>query len=420
VTIVAVDDTDSRTLGMCTTYLGATLADRLREFGAVERTLLVRLNPAVEHKTRGNAAVAVHCDADPETAYALADEILDRAATDDDATNPGAVVAAGDPEDVPDSVATFARDAVQTHHSLDDATKLIKDVGYRSAKRGDGRGRIGALAAVGAWAALDEWTYEYISYRERERWGTDRDVDRDSVFAAAEEGYPTVWDTVDTVEETAVCVPRTPCPILHGIRGDDPAAVRAVAEQIESEPVADRQMFVTNQGTDAHLQSGTVGDVRDRHSYRLTATVATEPETREGGHVFLALEDGDDRLQAAAFEPTKRFRDRVRALRPGDRLTACGEVSDGTLKLEKFALRERVETERVTPDCPDCGRSMKSAGANAGYRCRDCGTTAPEKVERPIARDIEVGWYEVPPVARRHVAKPLVRGGFGAPTHPER
>jgi tRNA(Ile2)-agmatinylcytidine synthase len=63
---------------------------------------------------------------------------------------------------------------------------------------------------------------------------------------------------------------------------------------------------------------------------------------------------------------------------------------------------------------------MESAGADAGYRCRDCSTTAAGKVERPIERDIEEGWYEVPPVARRHIAKPLIRGGFDAPTHPER
>jgi tRNA(Ile2)-agmatinylcytidine synthase len=95
-------------------------------------------------------------------------------------------------------------------------------------------------------------------------------------------------------------------------------------------------------------------------------------------------------------------------------------VADGTLKLEKFALREPVTTALATPDCPRCGRSMASAGRDQGYRCRDCGTTAPTKVEQEIERGLDVGWYEVPPCARRHVAKPLVRGGFDAPTHPER
>jgi tRNA(Ile2)-agmatinylcytidine synthase len=121
-----------------------------------------------------------------------------------------------------------------------------------------------------------------------------------------------------------------------------------------------------------------------------------------------------------AFEPTKRFRDRVRALRPGDRVTVCGEIGRGTLKLEKFALRDPVTTERVVPACPDCERSMESAGRDQGYRCRDCGTTAPGRVERDLNRHLDHGWYEVPPCARRHVAKPLIRGGFDAPTHPER
>jgi len=416
VTVIGLDDTDSRDLGMCTTYVASGLADRL---DGVDRTLLVRLNPAVEHKTRGNAALAIHCDAHPTEALELGERALSLAATDDDRTNPGLVVADCDPDDVPDAVATFARAAVRDHLDIGEARALVADVGFESFTRGNGRGLVGALAAIGAWRAFKQWTYECITYRERERWGTDRDVDRESVFAAADAGYPTVWDTVDRVEGVAVCVPRTPCPVLYGIRGDDPAAVREVAHAIESEPVACRRTFVTNQGTDAHLQDGTLSSVEDGRAYRLTADVVTPPETREGGHVFLTL-GGDERLDAAAFEPTKRFRDRVRGLRPGDRVTACGEVSRGTLKLEKFAVRELVDSERVTPDCPDCGRSMSSAGREAGYRCRDCATSAPGRVERPIERELEPGWYEVPPCARRHIAKPLVRGGFDAPTHPER
>ncbi|WP_254769292.1 tRNA(Ile)(2)-agmatinylcytidine synthase [Salinilacihabitans rarus] len=420
-TVVGLDDTDSRERGMCTTYVASRVADDLREAGAVERLLLVRLNPAVEHKTRGNAALAIHADCDAETAFAVARDALESLAeTADERTNPGLVVAAHDPADAPPAVRAFAREAVRDHHEIADAAALIDAAGYRGWGLGNGRGRIGALAAVGAWAAFDEWTSEYISYRDPARWGTERDVDVDSVFAAADAGYPTVWDTVDRGEGEPVCVPHTPGPILHGIRGDDPEAVRAVAARIESEPVERARLFVTNQGTDAHLRDAALADVRDRRAYRVDGRVASDPETRRGGHVFFDLADGDARLQCAAFEPTKRFRDRVRALRVGDRLTACGEVARGTLKLEKFAVRDLVRTERVTPTCPDCGRTMESAGRDQGYRCRDCGTRTAEKATAPLDRDLEPGWYEVPPCARRHVAKPLVRGGFDAPTHPER
>jgi len=425
VTVIGIDDTDSREGGLCTTYVAADLAERLRDTGgAVDRTLLVRLNPAIEHKTRGNAALALHCDVDPGRALALADEAIDAARTEDPRTNPGVVVAGCDPSGVPEGVVDVAERAVGEYVPPDEVGERIEAAGFGVATRGNGRGLVGATAAVGAWRArgggAGEWTYECLSYREPDRWGRPREVDRESVFAAAEAGYPEVWDTVDREEGVAVCVPRTPCPVLHGLRGDDPAAVREVADRIGSEPVAGRQLFVTNQGTDAHLREGRLGELRDGRAYRVSGRVASHPETREGGHVFFTFEGNGTDRQCVAFEPTKRFRDRVRGLRPGDRVTVCGEFGDGTLKLEKFALRERVTTELVTPDCPDCGRSMSSAGKNAGYRCRDCSTSADGKVERSLDRELDPGWYEVPPCARRHVAKPLVRGGFDAPVHPER
>ena len=450
-TVVGLDDTDSRELGMCTTYLATRVAEAIEAAGGrVERRLLVRLNPAVEHKTRGNAALALHTDLPPAEALSLAVDELDRwAIRGDDRTSPGVVVAPGDPDAVPGDVAAFARDAVRDHHAVDDAVALADAHGYHHCGWAGGRGRIGALAAVGAWAAFDDWTYERISYREFDRCGTPRDVNVDSVFDAADAAYPDAWDTVDRVEGQAVCVPRAPGPILHGIRGDDPDAVRTVAASIESEPVDRAATFRTNQGTDAHLRDARLDEVRDGRAYRVTGAVVEAPETRTGGHVFVTLRDvkgadaaaGDDgvagadsddgtagtgapaddaRLVCVAFEPTKRFRDRVRALRVGDRVTVCGEVSGGTLKLEKFAVRDLVRSERVTPTCSECDRRMESAGRGQGYRCRTCGTSAAGKASRPVERDLERGWYEVPPCARRHVAKPLVRGGFDAPVHPER
>jgi tRNA(Ile2)-agmatinylcytidine synthase len=433
VTVIGVDDTDSRERGMCTTYLAARIAERVAAAGgSADERLLIRLNPAVERKTRGNAALAIHTDLDADRAAAIAREELEPLAeTDDPRTSPGLVVADCAPDEVPDSVAAFAGDAVRDLHDLDDVLGLIDDTGFHAEGWAGGHGRIGALAAVGAARAFSEWTYELIAYREFERCGTPREVDEETLFAAAEDAYPEAWDTVDREESEAVCVPSAPGPILYGIRGDDPNAVREVAVGIDAEPVERTALFRTNQGTDAHLRDAAVDDLTDLQdggAYRVDCAVAGEPETREGGHVFVPIRavDGDSDgvtgppIDAAAFEPTKRFRDRVRALRPGDELTVCGEVRDGTLKLEKFAVRELNRTALTTPTCPDCGNTMGSAGRGQGYRCRDCGTSAPGKVEVEVDREPDRGWYEVPPCARRHVAKPLVRGGFDAPTHPER
>ncbi len=407
---------------MCTTYVATRVAAAIAAAGGdLRERRLVRLNPAVEWKTRGNAALCVETDLDPDRAFDVAAaEIEALAAVEDPRTSPGLVVAAGSAASVPDSVAAFARRALRERIDPGEAERLLDDLNYRNRGWDGGRGRVGALAAVGAGRAFDDWTYEHVAYRELERCGTPREVDRDSVLAAARDAYPDAWDTVDRTEGELVCVPAAPGPILYGIRGDDPGTVRSVARAIEGEPVDREATFVTNQGTDAHLRPGRVGGVEDGRSYRVDGVVDDAPETRAGGHVHLTLREDGATLPCVAFEPTKRFRDRVRALRPGDRVTVCGEVGEGTLKLEKFALRDPVTTERVVPTCPDCGRSMESAGRDQGYRCRDCGTAAPGRVERELDRRLDPGWYEVPPCARRHVAKPLIRGGFDAPTHPER
>lgn len=420
-TVIGLDDTDSRDRGMCTTYVAAVIAAAITEEATVHRILLVRLNPGVPHKTRGNAALAIHTDLPVDRAMTIAhDRVAATAETADPNTHPGLVITAAAPDRLPEDVSAFARTAVRDFHTIAAARELIDAHGYESAHWKDGRGRIGALAAIGAWAAFDEWTHEYITYRTPDQWGTPRSVDPNSVIAAADAAYPDAWDTVDRTTEEPVCVPRTPGPVLYGIRGDDQATVRSVAKSIDSEPVDMAQLFVTNQGTDAHLRPAPDTPLQHGRSYRVTGTITDDPETCRGGHVFFPFRTNDTTIQCAAFEPTKRFRDWVRALRRGDRITACGEVTDRTLKLEKFAVRDLRRTELVVPLCPECDRSMDSAGADQGYRCRDCGTTAPGKVERVVDRTIEQGWYEVPPRARRHIAKPLIRGGFDAPVHPER
>lgn len=414
--VIGIDDTDSRTDGMCTTYVAARVREELPDTGQVT---LCRLNPAVEHKTRGNAALAVETRLGPGRALEVATAVVeDLAVSSAEGTAPGVVVA---PADSAASLVEFAKRAVTEQLSLSAASELIDSLDLRSWHAGSGRGRIGALAAIGGTESVEDWTYELLAYRPEERWGTERSVNQTSVQTAADAFYPRVWDTIDRTAGETVCVPNTPGPVLYGIRGDDPMAVQTVADRIETEPESRRLLVRTNQGTDSHLQDGRIESVTDGQAYRVTGTVQSDPETRRGGHVFLTLEDeSGDTLECVAFEPTKRFRDRVRKLRVGDRVTVCGEVGEGTLKLEKFAVRSLVETETAVPTCPDCEGQMESAGRDQGYRCRSCVTSAPGLETVRVNRALSTGWYEVPPRARRHIAKPLVRGGFEGPTTAER
>jgi tRNA(Ile2)-agmatinylcytidine synthase len=112
-----------------------------------------------------------------------------------------------------------------------------------------------------------------------------------------------------------------------------------------------------------------------------------------------------------AYEPTKGFRDMVRALIPGDGVEVCGSYKGGSLNLEKLRLIEPARDQvKIPPRCTSCGKRMTSAGRMKGYKCRRCGGRAKEAQTRVRERGIGEGWYEVPPSARRHLARPLIRG----------
>jgi tRNA(Ile2)-agmatinylcytidine synthase len=53
---------------------------------------------------------------------------------------------------------------------------------------------------------------------------------------------------------------------------------------------------------------------------------------------------------------------------------------------------------------------MTSDGKGKGWKCKKCSARADAPDVQEIPRTLKEGWYEVPPTARRHLAKPLCRG----------
>ncbi|HNX17231.1 MAG TPA: tRNA(Ile)(2)-agmatinylcytidine synthase [Methanoregula sp.] len=405
--LIGIDDTDSPA-GMCTTYLGAVLARRLiREHMRVREARLVRLNPNVTFKTRGNAAIALDVDGDPDLAFMLACAIVEELADFScDKTNPGVVVAENrlDP--------AFYQKAVTDFCEIGDAVSILDAAGARYRGWKNRRGLVGATAAVSSVFA--DSTYEILTYREPARWGTPRDVDKESLFAAEEATFPHTWDTVDFANQVVVCVPHTPDPVLFGIRGESPSWVMAARSLIVSEKPALEQIWLTNQGTDAHLVSGTCGTLREGISYRVKGIVSGRPVTGEGGHVSFLIRDDETEVRCMAYEPTKNFRDIIRALVPGDEIIAVGSYKKGSINLEKMCLVNPVRDIRTqAPLCSACSKRMTSAGKDKGFKCRKCGAHAKEPEVQGVPRALKADWYEVPPTARRHLAKPLCRGSPG-------
>lgn len=406
---IGIDDTDSAAHGMCTTYIGALLIKRLAKVGEVEEAKLVRLNPNIKYKTRGNAAVALAVRTKKvEEAKRIAKRTVEEFAVFDDAnTNPGIVFYEGKP---PKEFNEFYHRALHSVVEIDEAEKLLEAYGAEYVKYKLGRGIVGALAAIGA--ELTQATYEYIAYRTRQRWGTPRNLDVDSVLKMDALTFPLTFNNFDYRERRMLIAPHTPCPVLFGIRGVSAQVVEEAAKMVlPGEEIALSVIYKTNQGTDAHLQEvSRVAEVEPFSSVILTGEVASVPRVIPGGHVFFKLRDAyGEEITCAAYEPTKQFRNVVRALIPGDKVKVYGGVDESkTINLEKLEVLKLKRERLANPRCEKCGKRMESAGRGQGYRCRRCKTKAKEKVREKLERSIEEKLYSVPPIAMRHLAKPLV------------
>jgi tRNA(Ile2)-agmatinylcytidine synthase len=430
--LLAFDDTDGPD-GGCTTHLAFRVLLELPELALAGLPRLVRLNPNVPWKTRGNGAVVLPL-ARPEGPSVRVGELRGRevlafpdgprpAATQDVVDRVWKVLEAEAQEEAEPGVALFAEappsaaywQAVRTRVHASDAQAALTALGAPHKAAESGRALAGCLGAA-AWPGPPS-SFEFIAYREPARWGTERQVHAEPLQGL--DGTGATFHTFDAENGRLACVPHTPDPVLLGLRGRDPEALVYSATNTlpfaAAEPIDGWLLWATNHASGDHVTPiAAVADTPEWGTVQVAAEVAGMPESRRGGHVFVPLRDAaGQEFHAAAFEPTHAFREAARALRPGDLMEAMGAWQEGTVNLEKLnVVSLAAYGERQNPKCPECGRSMPSLGKGAGHRCRHCGTKAPEGAAGvvPEPRGVALGWHEVPVMARRHLHRPLAWG----------
>ncbi|BAZ98995.1 tRNA(Ile)(2)-agmatinylcytidine synthase [Methanothermobacter sp. EMTCatA1] len=416
---VGIDDTDSPD-GMCTTYISCVIIQELKScgFSLEDHPRLIRLNPFAPHKTRGNGAVTFTVLAesreDLNTIKGIVLEgVAELAELDSERTNPGVVFYTGE---ITEEMREFALSAIRRILRIEDARRLAERVGAEVHGFKKGRGIIGALAAIGC--PLDDSTYELLTYRVPENYGKPRRIDPESVARMDDE---TGSETFDNIDGDYIAIePHTPCPILYGIRGESPEVLLRAMEMVRVDEEVERYcIFETNQHTDQHIQdAGRIADMETFGCYRVRGEVIDGPRVIEGGHVFFTLGDDSGQIECGAYEPTKDFRKIILELIPGDVLTVYGGIgAQGTMNIEKIHLERLAELYvEENPICT-CGKRMKSAGRNKGFKCPSCGRRlrSSRKVRRALERSVVEGYYEVPTCARRHLSKQLVRMGISSP-----
>jgi tRNA(Ile2)-agmatinylcytidine synthase len=410
------------------------LIKRLSEkgFNIVGFPRLVRLNPNIPWKTRGNGAICfkigknnskkikigeinnkdIFCHSDFSEIKntniikkIVEDTINEFSWFEDDNTNSGFVLLKKQPHSI------LYESAVKSILSVHEIKSFLLDKkavfkGYKNC-----RGLIGATCSI-AWNPDKDRTFELIAYRKKDKWGSKRFVDDKSV-KKMDEFFFSTFDNFDYKNNHNRLVPCSPCPILFGIRGEKVDDLINARNMINSEEIDSWIIFESNQGTDEHLQRKKIIDVNPFESVILEGVVYRQPVTIKGGHVFFKIKDETGEIDCAAYEPTKEFRNIVRELIVGDMIIVYGGVREKplTINLEKIFVKNLGEkfVKVENPVCQKCGKHMKSKGENQGFKCVKCRTKSDETIIEKQERMILTGFYEVPVCARRHLSKPLKR-----------
>ncbi len=421
---IGLDDTDSKK-GGCTTYLTAFLIEKLRQFNVefIDYPGLIRLNPNVPWKTRGNGALCLRFKYAPRYEQEIKQTALDlwrqHSAKEEKGTDPGIVFFRS--SQIPAELTAFSKKTETGIVTLKEALALVDELRAEAHGYNTRRGIIGALAAVGEVLTCDH-TFELIAYRIPTSLGTKRLVDAASIFKMDAETKPYTYNNVDIEKGRVIITPRGPDPILFGIRGETPQIVRKAFSIVKPlEPVERWVIFRSNQGTDAHLQRAPqLSQIQPYTSITAKGIVTKNPRIIPVRHVIFTLSDGSTEVDCAAFEPTGDLRKIAGQLQVGDELEVVGAVHKATqtkpvtINLEKIrVLKLAPKTIMENPICPNCSKRLKSMGKNQGFRCEQCGGKYPDlkKHELLVPRELKAGLYFTSTRSQRHLTKPLRRYG---------
>ncbi len=405
--VIGVDDHDSP-IGGCTTHFSTLLINYFlrNRIHVVDFPYLIRLNPNIPWKTRGNAAIRIAVEFHG-TKKELADLVWEMSL--DYVRNfskgleynrkPGVVVIE---EEKSEKLYPLYVRAVSDVVTLDLADRVAEKLGAEI--RGY-RGIIGSLASIGF---RGDTTFELITYRQMDYLDKERTVDVNSVIRFDELTFPKTFANFDYVKRKPLITPHGRDPILYGIRGVSVASLIMGLKEIKTdEPISDAMIFKSNQGTDAHVNWP--GD-KFYQTFRGICTV-NKVEVRTGGDVVVSCEG----INVIVYKETGELNLAAQQLREGDQIEVIGAVKPSD-EVEKIIEAERIRVislnayEYRNPSCPRCGGPSESLGKGKGFRCKKCRYKfAGEKVRIEVQRGLSLGTYQTR--YYRHLTRPVFLEG---------
>ncbi|MEM0438943.1 MAG: tRNA(Ile)(2)-agmatinylcytidine synthase, partial [Sulfolobales archaeon] len=378
--------------------------------------LLVRLNPSIPFKTRGNGALSLHIageERDLGEVVEIALALLDTRSMP--GREPGLISIIG-------KIDRMLARKIYIHLLTDvaDITYAMRVIEKLGGKiHIGGRGVIGALGSVAYHLYEGDCTYELLAYSEDIE---DVHIDRDSVVEMDRLTSPLTFNNIDRETGKILIKPSTGAPVALGIRGENPSILVKAYEILSAKGLEGYMILRTNQATDQHLIPRGISDAKYYRTGLFKGVVVDNPRIMRGGDVLLKISDGAE-ITVAIYKEIGEANRVARELVKGDIIAVGGSVKPWLLELTETPVINAEELRilklaekyiEIPPKCPVCGGSMESMGSGKGYRCRRCGyrDRNASKVKVRVERNIKIGVYKPPPRNMKHLSKPLSRIGF--------
>ncbi len=423
---IGLDDIDTQFLG-CTTHLAYRILKKILtkypKITVLDFPNLIRLNPTIPFKTRGNAALALRLKVPTQFIDSLKKDVIDEVlkyvnvyvdeGLASHSVEPGLTFVY---DEVPESLKKLYVKALTDYVHMDYIINLINRLNGRvETPLGFKKGLVGALAAVGA-VDLPDCTYELIVYRHPNNYFRERCVDVESIKVMDEKFKNLTFLNYDYTKGKPLITPSGSNPVLLGIRGEDPEVLIEAFKTLNvCEEIEGWVIFKTNQGTNAHHIRRSLESVRPYQTGCFEGVVSDKPTILKGGDVMIKIVDGSSSLNVVAFKETglnKVFQ----ALMVGDRVEVCGGVKfwEGfgpVLQVDKVRLLDIVKVKYLNPRCPKCGHRMKSSGRSKVWKCPKCSFRASNlaKDEIVLNRSVSLGTYVPLDRAVKHLVMPESR-----------
>tara|TARA_B100002003_G_scaffold228001_1_gene235988 strand:+ start:10 stop:1332 length:1323 start_codon:yes stop_codon:yes gene_type:complete len=412
---IGIDDTDSPK-GMCTTFLAYKIVKflEMNKVQFVDYPSLIRFNPNIPWKTRGNGAVRLSIKTNnPKKIKNKITKFVDDYSETKNGANPGLVFYEN--EIVTPSFHKFSELALWKLISREKAKQFILENKIDSFYLGNGQGLVGAIGAIGY--KFSDHTFELLSYRKKSQFGKKRIIAKDSVKNMQSVTFPETFNSYDIESDRALITPHGPDPVFYGIRGENAESVVTASKIVKANEKLDGYMvFKSNQGTSDHLKNELdVNDLRPYTSGFLVGQVCSNPIMMQGGHVFFSIRVKGKKIKCGIYKPTKIttiaqnliLNDKIRI---GGGIRKASKNHERIVNVEFLDVIELAKDIQVSnPSCKKCSKKMKSKGSKQGFECTKCGNRSYVKSTSEIPRKIQCKLYLPVMSAHRHLTRPYQR-----------